>query len=66
MTEDYDKITTTTTNENGFFEFYKIPGNQKVFILISEKNKPIKKSNLIDLNRDIRNFNILLNYKLKI
>lgn len=61
MTEDYDKITTTTTNENGFFEFYKIPGNQKVFILISEKNKPIKKSNLIDLNKDIRNFNILLN-----
>lgn len=61
MGEDYNKIATTTTSENGFFEFYKIPGDQKVFILISENNKVIKKSEIIDLNKDIKNFNILLN-----
>jgi hypothetical protein len=61
MGEDYNKIATTTTTENGFFEFYKIPGDQKVFILISENNKIIKKSEIIDLNKDIKNFNILLN-----
>lgn len=61
MSEDYNKIATTTSSENGFFEFYKIPGDQKVFIVISENNKIIKKSENINLNQDIKNFNILLN-----
>ncbi len=58
--EDFRKIATTTSSENGFFEFYKIPGNQKVFILISENNKIIKKSEAINLTQDIKNFNILI------
>ena len=60
MTRDYNKIATTTSSENGFFEFYKIPGDRKVFIMISKDNKIIKRSELINLDKDIKNFNILL------
>ncbi len=61
--QDYKKIATTTTSENGFFEFYKIPGDRKVFIVITVDNKIIKKTDLIDLDKDIKNFNILLDFE---
>lgn len=58
--EDFNKIASTVSSENGFFEFYKISGEQKVFILVFKDNKIIKKSELINLNQDINNFNILI------
>ena len=60
VNEDNSKITTTYSDENGYFEFYKIPSNRKVFILVLKDNKILKKTELIDLNKDIKDFNIIL------
>jgi hypothetical protein len=61
VNEDNSKITTIFSDENGSFEFYKIPGNRKVFILVIKDGKILKKSELITLDNDIKNFNIILN-----
>lgn len=60
MGEDLNKITSTRTDENGYFEFYKISGNIQVSIYLLENNKVIKKSDTIQLNKDFRNFNIIV------
>lgn len=60
VNEDNSKITTTYSDENGYFEFYEIPSNRKVFILVLKDNKILKKTELIDLNKDIKDFNIIL------
>lgn len=59
-TEDNTKITTTYSDENGYFEFYKIPGNRKVFISILKDGKIIKKTPIINLTDDIKDYNILV------
>ena len=61
MNEDNSKITSVTSDENGFFEFYKTPGDKKVFIIALKNGKILKKTELIDLNKDIKDFNIILN-----
>lgn len=58
--EDYKKIATTTTSENGFFEFYKLNSYKNVFITISKGKKLLYASPLINLEENIRNFNIFL------
>lgn len=59
--EDLEKIASTTTDENGFYEFYKFPSNLKVFVGVSENKKLIKRSEVIDLNKNFTNFNLILN-----
>lgn len=61
VNEDNSKITTVYSDENGHFEFYKIPGNREVFIFVVKDNKILKKTELITLDKDIKNFNIILN-----
>lgn len=61
INEDNSKITTVYSDENGYFEFYKIPGNREVSILVLKNNKILKKTELINLDKDIQNFNIILN-----
>lgn len=58
--EDYKKIATTTTNENGFFEFYKLDSYKNVFLTISKGKKLLYASPLITLEENIKNFNIFL------
>lgn len=60
LTEDNNKITTTYSNENGYFEFYKIPGNREVFISILDEGKVIMKTPIIELTKDIKDYNILI------
>lgn len=58
--EDYKKIATTITNENGFFEFYKLDSYKNVFITISKGKKLLYASPIINLEENIKNFNIFL------
>lgn len=61
VNEDNSKITTVYSDETGNFEFYKIPGNRTVFILVLNKGKILKKTQLITLDKNIKDFNIILN-----
>ncbi len=57
---DFNKISTTKTDENGFYEFYKIPSRKNVFITVMDNNKVLKRSESFDLDHDIKNFNLIL------
>lgn len=60
VNEDNSKIATIYSDETGNFEFYKIPGNRKIFILVIKNGKILKRSPLITLDKNIKNFNIIL------
>lgn len=58
--KDFNKIASTKTNNDGFYEFYKIPSRKKVFITVMENNKVLLKSDTFDLDKDIKDYNLIL------
>lgn len=57
---DFNKISSVKTDENGFYEFYKIPSRKDVFITVMDNNKVLKRSENFNLENDIKNFNLIL------
>lgn len=57
---DFNKLKTVRTNENGFYEFYKIPSHKKVFLCVMERNNIIYKTPNFDLLKDIKNYNLIV------
>ena len=57
---DFNKISSVKTDENGFYEFYKIPSRKDVFVTVMDNNKVLKRSENFDLEHDIKNFNLIL------
>lgn len=57
---DFNKIASVKSDENGFYEFYKIPSRKEVFITVMNNNNILKKSETFDLEKDIKNFNLIL------
>lgn len=58
--KDFNKIATTKSNRQGFYEFYKIPSRKEVFLTVMKNNSILFKTNLFDLNSNIHNLNLIL------
>lgn len=58
--KDFNKISSTKTNDDGFYEFYKVPSKKEVFITVMEDNKVLLQTETFDLDRDIKDYNLIL------
>ena len=61
--EDINKIATVVSNENGYYEFNNIEGDKDVYISVSEPSYKRYKSELFRLDRNINDFNLILEKK---
>lgn len=61
--EDINKITTVVSDENGYYEFRDIEGDKEVFISINDPKYKKFKTDLFRLDKNIDNFNLILEKK---
>lgn len=61
--EDINKITSVTSDENGYYEFINIEGDKEVFISINDPKYKRLKTDLFRLDKNINNFNLILEKK---
>ena len=58
--KDFNKISSTKTNDDGFYEFYKVPSKKEAFITVMENNKILLQTDTFDLENDIKDYNLIL------
>ncbi|WP_293960403.1 carboxypeptidase-like regulatory domain-containing protein, partial [uncultured Fusobacterium sp.] len=61
--EDINKITSVTSDENGYYEFVNIEGDKEVFISVNDPKYKRLKTDLFRLDKNISNFNLILEEK---
>lgn len=61
--EDINKITSVTSDENGYYEFANIEGDKEVFISINDPKYKRLKTDLFRLDKNINDFNLILEEK---
>lgn len=61
--EDINKITSVTSDENGYYEFANIEGDKEVFISVNDPKYKRLKTDLFRLDKNISNFNLILEEK---